>query len=252
MTATKIMKWAGVLGLAWALAMKPGMAFAATIEFPEGELASESVLPVFDHPESVKSRNVKTAKRLELGGFMGYALTEAFYNPLSYGVNGTYHFDEVHGINLVGAFNVQGLNDYGNQLNPVPGTSPPQNLNIQYAPAPKYLILANYQRTAFYGKLSLAKDYVMNLSLYGFAGAGMIGIGDVSKPVANFGIGQKFYFTPSLAFRADLRFLVYQGPDPVSKNLVAATSVQPASQFDEKLFFNGQLSFGAVYLLPSF
>ncbi|MEK7355849.1 MAG: hypothetical protein AAB250_05340, partial [Bdellovibrionota bacterium] len=86
----------------------------------------------------------------------------------------------------------------------------------------------------------------------GFAGAGMMGIGDSSKPVANFGIGQKFYFTPSLAFRADLRFLLYQGPDPLSRRLSAETSEQPASSFDEKLNFNGQLSFGAVYLLPSF
>lgn len=250
--AFKIVKWAGVLGLAWALAMKPGMAFAATIEFPESELAAESVLPVFDHPESVKSRNVKTAHRLELGGFMGYALTEAFYNPLSYGMNATYHFNEVQAINIVGSMNVTGLNDYGNQLNPVPRSSPPENLNVQYAPAPKYLLLANYQHTAFYGKISVSKDYVMNLSLYGFGGAGMIGLGDTSAPVGNFGIGQKFYFTPSLAFRADLRFLVYQGPDPLSRRLSAVTSEQPASSFDQKLNFNGQLSFGAVYLLPSF
>jgi outer membrane beta-barrel protein len=252
MTAFKIVKWAGALGLGCALAMRPGMAFAATIEFPESELASESVLPVFDHPESVKARNVKTDNRLELGGFMGYALTEAFYNPLSYGVNGTYHFNEISAVNLVGSFNVSGLNDYGNQLNPVPRSSPPENLNVQYAPAPKYLLLANYQHTAFYGKLSLSKDYIMNLSLYGFAGGGMMGIGDTSKPVANFGIGQKFYFTPSLAFRADLRFLLYQGPDPLSRRLSSVTSEQSASTFDEKLNFNGQLSFGAVYLLPAF
>jgi len=111
-------------------------------------------------------------------------------------------------------------------------------------------VTANYQYTAFYGKLSLTKDYVMNLSLYGLVGAGMIGIGDVNKPAFNFGLGQKFYFTPSFALRFDLRFLLYQGPDPLSRRLDNKTEVQPASYFDEKLNFSTLLTFGAIYMFP--
>jgi hypothetical protein len=159
-----------------AMMLSPRPVFAANkrqvIEFPDEELASESVLPVFDRPEAVKSRLVPTAKRLELGLFGAYSMTEAFFNPLAYGGNITYHLTETSGVNIMAQLYMSGISNYGKQLNPIPGpngTPGTTNLNIQYAPAPKYLLLANYQYSAFYGKISLTKDYVMNLSLYGLA-----------------------------------------------------------------------------------
>lgn len=236
-----------------AMILVPKSAFAVdVIEFPDDELAAESVLPVFDQPESVKNRTVTLKKRVELGVFGGYALTEPFYSPMSFGVNATYHFDEVHGINLMGSMNMTGLSDYGNQLNPIPGSSPPENMNLQFAPAPKYLFLGNYQFTAYYGKLSFTKQYIMNLHLYGLAGAGMIGVGDSAKPVLSPGIGQKFYFTPSLALRFDLRFLFYQGPNVLSRNLTADRTVRSAADFEQKLNIGSVLSVGATYLFPGF
>lgn len=230
-------------------------AFAATtqvIEFPKEELASESVLPVFDRPEATKARLVTTAKRLELGLFGSYSLTEAFYNPMSFGLMATYHLDETSGINVLGAVYGSGISSYAGQLNPVPGTSPPENLNLQYAPAPKYLVLGSYQFTGFYGKISLTKETVMNLHLYGLAGLGMMGIGDKTVPVVNLGIGQKFYFGRSFALRFDLRGLIYSGPDPLSRSLKSETGEVSASRFDSKLIFSPLLSAGVVYLLPNF
>lgn len=224
---------------------------AETIQFPTEELATESVLPVFDQPTSVKNRTVSLAKRIELGLLMGYALTEPFYNPFQFGGTISYHFNETHGINIYGSTYLQGLSNEASQLNPIPG-SLGVYANLQYAPAPKYLAIASWQYSAFYGKLSLTKDYVINLHLYGLAGAGMYGIGDVSKPVIAVGLGQKFHFTPSLSFRFDLRLLTYQGPDPTSIRLDQKTSVQPASAFSERLFFEGLLNFGVSYMLPQF
>lgn len=236
--------------VAMALVLKPMVAAAAqTIEFPEDELASESVLPVFDQPVSVKNRNIVTARRLELGLTGGYALTEPFFNPMSFGLTATYHLTEDHGVNIFGVAYAGGPSDYSKQLNPIPPTA--TNANLQYAPGPKYLLLASYQYTGFYGKLSLTKEYIMNLHLYGLLGLGMIGLGDVNKPVFNAGLGQKFYLSKSFALRFDLRFLVYQGPDPLSRRLDNKTEAQPASYFDEKLFFSPMLSFGAIYLLPA-
>lgn len=239
----------GVASAASFASLVPSRAQAAQqIEFPEEELASESVLPVFDHPVSVKNRTVNTSRRIEIGAMGGYALTEPFFNPMSFGLTGTYHINEDHGVNLFGLFYMGGQSDYSKQLNPIPPTQ--TNANLQYAPGPKYLVLANYQYTAFYGKMSIAKDYIMNLHLYGLAGAGMIGIGDVNKPAINFGIGQKFYITPSFALRFDLRMLIYQGPDPLSRRLDNVTSAQPASSFDEKLNMSPLLGFGAIYMFP--
>jgi outer membrane beta-barrel protein len=247
--------WFGAFVLAALSLALPVAAFAAdTIEFPEEELASESVLPVFDHPVAVKSRSVSTARRIELGAMGGYSLTEPFFNPVSFGLTGTYHLNEEHGINIFGNFFMEGLNEYGKQLNPIPNAKDnngnPINANIQYAPAPKYLLLASYQYTGFYGKLSLTKDSVMNLGIYGLLGVGMMGIGDTSKPVVSVGVGQKFYLTKAFALRFDLRFLMYQGPDPVSRALDQKTAVQPANYFEDKMNFSTLVSFGAIFLLP--
>lgn len=244
---------AKALGLSISVAVAlclPQAAGAETIEFPEDELAAESVLPVFDRPEAVKNRNVLTANRIELGALGGYSLTEPFFNPLSVGATGTYHINETSGLNLFYDYYLQGISSYAKQLNPIPKTN--NNMNLQYAPAPKSLFLASYQYTAYYGKISVAKDYVMNLGLYGLAGVGAITVGDVTKPAASVGLGQKFYLSKDFALRFDLRLLGYKGPDVLSYRLVSANEIQPASKFEEKLNYQTLLSFGAVYLLPAF
>lgn len=222
------------------------------IQFPDEELATESVLPIFDPPATVKNRVVALAKRIELGFAMGYALTEPFYTPFNIGGTATYHINEEHGVNIYAASYLQGLSNEASQLNPIPNSSPPINANLQYGPAPKYLFIGSWQYSAFYGKLSFTKDYVMNLHLYGLAGIGAFGIGDSNNPVLAVGLGQKFYFSPSWAFRFDLRGLIYQGPDPTSIRLDNKTSVQPSSSFSQKLFIEGLLNFGVSYLLPGF
>ncbi len=226
---------------------------AETITFPTDELATESVLPVFDQPTSVRNRSVSLSRRIEFGLLMGYALTEPFYNPLQVGGTLSYHINEEHGINLYGATFLQGLSNEAAQLNPIPNSGPPPTFaNLQYGPSPKYLFLANWQYSAFYGKLSFTKDYVMNLHLFGLLGAGMYGIGDSSVPVISVGLGQKFHLTPSLSFRFDLRALAYQGPDPTSIRLDTQTSVQPSSAFSQKFFLEGLLNLGVSYTLPAF
>jgi outer membrane beta-barrel protein len=123
-------------------------------------------------------------------------------------------------------------------------------MNLQYAPAPKYLVLADYQYTGFYGKISLSKEFVMNLSLYGLAGIGAFGIGDMVAPSVDLGIGQKLYFSPNFALRADFRLVVYQGPNVLSRDLESATSVQSASSFSTSTLYVSLLSIGMIYLFP--
>lgn len=224
-----------------------------TITFPTEELATESVLPVFDQPTSVKNRTVPLSRRLEVGALFGYALTEPFYNPYQLGGTLTYHINEEHGINLMGTTFLQGLSSEASQLNPIPNSGPPPvYANLQYGPTPKYLAIGSWQYSAYYGKMSLTKDYVMNLHLYGLLGLGMIGLGDASKPLVAVGIGQKFHWSPSFSLRFDLRLLAYQGPDPTSRSLQFATGPQPNSAFSEKLFLEGLLNFGISYTLPAF
>ncbi|MDX9731251.1 MAG: outer membrane beta-barrel domain-containing protein [Bdellovibrionales bacterium] len=230
-----------------------GRVHAEVIQFPTEELATESVLPVFDQPTSVRNRVVSLSRRIEIGALMGYALTEPFYSPFQFGGTLSYHIDEKHGINIFGSSFMEGLSSEAKQLNPIPNSGPPPvYANLQYGPAPKSLLIGSYQYSAYYGKLSLTKDYVMNLHLYGLLGIGMIGLGDASKPVLAVGIGQKFHFSPSIAFRFDLRLLGYQGPDPTSIRLDNKNSVQPSSAFYEKVFIEGLLNVGLSFMFPAF
>ncbi len=226
---------------------------AETIEFPDEELATESVLPVFDSPDAVKSRTVETARHFELGGQLSYNLTEAFFKPLSFSGEVSYHFNEEHGMNIFGTYFLSGVSDYTNQLNPPPGSI--EKMNLQFAPRPKWLLLANYQYTGFYGKMSVARDFIMNLHLYGLAGVGGIQVGDKTFPVFSVGLGQKFYVSSQLALRFDLRALFYQGPDILSRPLgltsAPATTEQSASSFSKHLVVGSILSVGAIWLIPN-
>jgi outer membrane beta-barrel protein len=231
----RYLRLALLTSLVGALALSSLISFRAdaadTIEFPDDELASESVLPVFDHAVSVKNRKVLTQSRFEVGPTLGLSLLEPFYNPLSIGLVATYHKTEEHAYNFVATYFMQGLSNNANGLNPIPGTVTPAkpagtNMNLQYAPAPKYMLLANYQYTGFYGKLSLGKDAVVNLSVFGLGGIGVMGVGDAFDPAVNIGIGQKLYFSPNLAFRFDFRFIAYQGPDVLSALAPQATSIR--------------------------
>lgn len=221
---------------------------AASIQFPEEELASESVLPVFDHKVAVKNKNILTAKRWEVGPVASLSLLEPFYNPMSFGLSLTYHFKDVHAFNVYGAYYMEGLNNNGAGLNPIPNTT--TNMNLQYAPTPKYALLGEYQYTAFYGKMSLGKDYVMNLMLYGIGGVGAMGVGDSFCPAVDLGLGQKFFFTRNFAVRTDFRFITYYGPDILSKRLDGATSAQPAANFDKKLNYSSVMSLALVFFMP--
>jgi outer membrane beta-barrel protein len=255
MNRSRVIRWLSALVVAAVFAILPQAANAAkdVIEFPDEELASESVLPLLDHPESVKNRSVETAKRVEIGFTGGYNLTEAFFKPWSLGGTLTYHINEDHAINILGTYTPIALSNYGEQLHNTP-TAGGGNIDakLQYAPSQKYLLLGSYQFTGYYGKISITKEYVMNLSLYGVLGAGVIGIGDSALPAADVGIGQKFYLSDRFALRFDLRFLFYEGPDIASKPLDQKTSIQPVSYFDQKLQIGSLLTFGAVYLFPHF
>jgi len=222
---------------------------ADTIEFPEEELATETVLPVFENAKGVLNRKIKTAGRFELGGGAGLALNEPFYNPINMNLQGTYHFNELHAVNIMAYFFMDGLSSYGEQLKNAENLGDP--FDASEAPVPGNLIIGSYQVQAFYGKISLTKKSVMNLALVGVLGAGMLGYdsGD-SVPALNFGFGQKFYFNERIALRFDFRVLAYQGPDPTSLNLDPEDSFQPdPGAFDNEIFFNTYLTSSLVFLL---
>lgn len=232
-----------------ALCFYSSLGKAETVEFPDEELATETVVPVFEKTRSVLNRNVELEKRFEFGGGVGMALNEPFYNPINFSGNLTYHFTDIHALNLAATFFMDGLTEYGEQLKRGEGLSAGKEFDPSKGPAPKWMALGNYQFTAYYGKISLTRQTVMNLTLFGLAGIGVYQTGGVSNIALDVGFGQNFYFTKQLAARFDLKLLMFNGPDATTKDLDTSNPTPSDDAFGKELMFKTYLSLGLVYLL---
>lgn len=224
---------------------------AERIEFSEDELSRETVLPVFEKFEAVKKRNVETTGRFEVGFNGGLLLNEAFYSLLNVELNGAYHFTENNAVSASFTFFTDGLTDNGETLrngDGIPGTFDPS-----LAPHPSSMILAHYQLKAYYGKISITKQAVMNLLLYFQLGGGFITIGEESNLVISGGMGQNFYISNQLALNFNLLFYSYNGPDPTNLKVgghpATGSGDRIYSEFEEKLYINSKLTVGLSYLL---
>lgn len=226
---------------------------ADPVEVPMDELAQESVYPVFDHPQSVKNRNVATKGRLDVGLFGGYALTEPIYDTAKFGVAANYHFSELHSLGALFSQNSTGLSKDGQGLKDNNG------LDFNRAPKPKNTMMLDYNWKPYYGKLSLSKLAVINTTIYGSAAAGMVAYEHKSFPAIALGIGERFYFNKSLSLKADLRLFVHQAPIPFFKakngtgmtdgsNGTTGTTAPAFEQFEERITYTTNLEVGLNYL----
>jgi outer membrane beta-barrel protein len=213
--------------------------------FPEEELAKESVLPVFDVPTMVKNRKVTVDGRFEFGGFAGWVTDEPIYNQTIFGGIATYHFNEVHGVNLIYGQHSQGVGNYSKDLKKSVG------LDFSKTFAPQNYIVANYQLTGYYGKISLLKNWNANIHLYGLIGAGTVMYQGLSEFALDYGVGQRIYFTKNFALRFDYRFMRYNGPNPVSvadKDLLKSGKLK-ISDYASTTYFLNHVTLAFVFLL---
>jgi outer membrane beta-barrel protein len=220
-------------------------AVADDIEFPEEELARETTLPVFDKRRAVLNRSVVTNQRMEIGLGGGLEVNEPYYNDMMLNLQGTYNFSETNALNVQGLMWMDGLSSYGEQLKAGGRHTP---FDASKVPHPEWGLFANYQFTAYYGKISLTKQGVMNLNLFGLAGLGYINMGELSTVGLNIGFGQNFFFSNNFGIRFDMRWMIYQGPNATSESLTA-TDNPSASAFEDRIYYNTQIGLAAVFIL---
>lgn len=223
------------------------LSFAASaqdlIELPQEELAKESVLPIFDRPVSVKARNVVTEGRFDVNLLYGMALSEPIFNVNRFGASIYYNTSENHAFGLLFAKNNSGESSYAKQL------FDKYKLEFSRAPAPDASALIDWDYKMFYGKMSLTKETVFNLSLYTTLAAGVVKYTHKSYPALAPGIGQKFYFSRNFAVRFDLRLFMHQAPIPFLDGFLKSTDPKPTlDQFGERLTFTTMLDAGLSYL----
>jgi outer membrane beta-barrel protein len=222
---------------------------ADEIEVPEEELSRDTVLPVFSKRRIVLNRSVVNEQRFEFGGGVGLELNEPYYSSAMFNVEGTYNFTETSAFNVQGLFWTPGLSSYGVQLQA--GSSKFEPFDPSKAPHPVWAFIGNYEFIAYYGKISVSKQFVMNLNLFALGGLGYINMGSIGEPAANLGIGQDFFVTHNIGIRYDLRLLIFQGPNATTVNLdpkVTPGTPSP-SAFGNRIYYNTQLDVMAVFLL---
>lgn len=227
----------------------------ALIQLPVEELAKESVTPVFDKNDSVRSRNIVTANKMEMSFFYGWALTEPIANVSKLGFSGYYHASEENAYGLMLSKNFSGVSTYAKQLNDE------YKLDFTRAPTIDSSLFFDYNWKAFYGKFSLSKYIVTNFHFFGTLAAGLLKYPHKTFPGVAAGLGQKFYFNKNFSFRFDFRVFVNQAPIPFLKcepgkhegikNSTTDSCNEPApkySDFSERLTLTSVLDLGISYL----
>lgn len=227
-------------------ALNPSISYAqSVVEFPDQELAVESVLPVFDKVVSVRGRRIKSKGKTEIGVFSGFSLVEPFYSQYSLGLSATYNLDETHALHSSFFYWLGGLTSQAESL------KDSQGVYLEKAPQPQFLVTLDYQYSAFYGKISLAKNKVINTHLYGLVGGGMMYEGGEGSLAFSGGFGQKFYFSQKWALRVDFRGVFNQGPNPLKgpngRPPNASSGTLSPSEFEKRLNFSTLLSVGMNY-----
>jgi outer membrane beta-barrel protein len=214
---------------------------AVKIQFPEDELASESVLPKFDNPEPVKNRNVVTKGKFEVTAMLGWTLNDVFVDPLTMGGIVTYHLTEIHAIQFY-------ANKFSSKINGYPAQIDQQTTTGIPNPAiPESAYLLAYQITPYYGKLSTTKQGVTNMSLYGTAGLGTYQVSGAKNFALSAGIGSKVYFTKKLSLRIDYRWLFFKAEDPINQ-IDTGSNGSIDKELPDRAQFNSILTVGAGYL----
>lgn len=235
----------GVVALALFLATK---ANAEVIELPQEELAKESVLPIFDRPVSVRNRAVSTSGKIDVNLAYGLALSEPIYNVHRFALSGYYHTSEDNAFGVIFAKNSTGLSSYAQQL------KEQFALDFKRAPSPDQALMFDWNLKMFYGKMSITKDTVLNLSLYTTLAGGLVKYSHKSYPAIAPGLGQKFYFTPNVALRFDMRLYMHQAPIPFLDGYLKDPPTGPSDpipthdQFQERLTFTTVLDAGLTVL----
>ncbi|MBE8221856.1 MAG: hypothetical protein HAW60_03915 [Bdellovibrionales bacterium] len=171
-------------------------------------LPKETVLPIVKDRVFIKNKSILLNNRLSLGVGGGVILTEALFNNAAASVSLNYNFTELHAFSLNSFIRIPGLSDAGKSLNQLDSA-----FHLDKVPYLKALHYALYKYTAYYGKISLSHDWIMNLTTSLNLGGGVAQYNDANFPLMTLGADQNFYFNSSIALNFSLGLFVYKGAD---------------------------------------
>ena len=216
---------------------------APDLELPQEELAKETVLPVFDRVEMVRMRKVKTSGKWEFSGNYSWMMSEPIFDTARLGFSAYKHTSEEKAWGAQFYYYSTGLSDYAKQLNKQ------YTLNYNRAPKPEYGFFADYNAKLFYGKMSISKNSTMNTHLLGLFSLGMTKYENQMYPGMTAGVGYKFYFSPNISLRTDLRLFIHQAPIPFKRGAIKESDPVPdKGSFKERIHYTNLLDVGLSWL----
>lgn len=211
-------------------------AFSAEIRFPEEELESESVLPVFKNNKNViMNQRVRLKHKLNFMGSIVHRSDEPFFAQLAFDGGVGFFFNEAHGIGLSAIYFQSGLSFIGKQLSTDgvlnKDTKQPVKFDAGLAPHPQYAIFFYYATVPFYGKLSFSKNIAVNFNISILGGGGGLLLAKRQRsglmtleqekwvPAAYLALNQKIFIGKQFYIHWGLNLVGYYGPNPIDKKL---------------------------------
>ncbi len=98
--------------------------------------------------------------------------------------------------------------------------------------------------------MSISKNTTMNTHLQGLLSLGMTKYENQMYPGVTAGVGYKFYFSPRVSLRTDLRLFIHQAPIPFKRGALRAPTdpVPDKGSFKERIHYTNLLDVGLNWL----
>ncbi len=188
-------------------------ALGERIKLEDSELDQDSFLPyIYDKKTPiVQNRIINQNGRFSLGGGFVHQSTDLFYKQIapsflmSYNPSGSiqYRLDYQAFSNKKSKYSqTLASGDVGKVF------------DIARAPLRTHSIMFSYSIQPSYGKISLSKNSVFNLTQDYSIGLGAIVFKDGGQfPALGFGVGQNFFFSKNVSLRFNLGGMLYSGPN---------------------------------------
>ncbi len=186
------------------------------VRFPDEELPTEAVYPRLDTPKAVLNRKLSYENRFQVDLATGFLLDEPFYANQYVEVQGIYSWNEFSGIGLKYLSFGSGLSDYSNQFQNSAAAPKP---DFTLSRGPSNGVIALYERRMMYGKVSMAKNWIIPSFLIWTGEAGVMQYGSRQLPLVGAAIANRFFPTPHLAIALGFRAYLRQLVNPVSISL---------------------------------
>lgn len=175
------------------------------------ELRTDVVLPLVSPRVMVKNPNISFDNRFYLGFALSSLFTEPIFTPYRGILEIGYFRNERWGFRFELGWWPKGLNtQYTSGLSKQ--SVPPYE--FERVPAPSFLYWASLDFQPYYGKISVAKNTVKNLTMFVSLGAGITQFPHKMLPGVNVSIGKRIFLTKQLFLKAEARFFYLGLVDP--------------------------------------